>query len=128
MTEQQPPVPLEGDALELTKLKVGLTVGLTPAQSARLIGTDEAALIADAAALVAEFTPSTLTPPAPRAGGDRGPDVQGTAGTVRGGAARYRARYGLDEDGNRPPVPQRVNTSRVTNPFQENGYTTEHRR
>ncbi|MET9206654.1 hypothetical protein ABZW38_16040 [Streptomyces bacillaris] len=127
MTEQTP-VPLEGDALELAKLKAGLTAGLTPEQSARLIGTDEAALIADAAALVAEFTPSTLTPPAVRSGGDRGSDVQGTAGTVRGGAVRYRARHGLDEDGNRPPVPQRVNTSRVTNPFQENGYTTEHRR
>ncbi|MFB7479006.1 hypothetical protein ACFUEM_02485 [Streptomyces anulatus] len=127
MTEQQTPTPLEGDALELAKLRAGLTAGLTPAQSARLLGTDEAALIADAAALAAEFIPSTLAPPAPRAGGDRGPDVQGTAGTVAGGAAAYRRKHGLDEDGNRPPVPQRVNTSRVTNPYAERGYTQEHR-
>lgn len=125
---EQTPTPLEGDALELAKLRAGLTAGLTPAQSARLIGTDEAALIADAAALAAEFTPSTLAPPAPRAGGDRGPDVQGTAGTVSAGVAEYRRKHGLDENGQRPPVPQRLNTGRVTNPFQENTYTTEHRR
>ncbi|WP_097965816.1 hypothetical protein [Streptomyces sp. or20] len=123
MPEEITPEPLAGPALELAKLRAGLTAGLTPAQSARLIGADEAALTADAATLAAEFTPSTLAPPAPRAGGDRGPDVQGTAGTVAGGAAAYRRKHGLDEDGNRPPVPQRVNTSRVTNPFQENGYT-----
>lgn len=121
MTEQTP-VPLEGDALELAKLKAGLTAGLTPEQSARLIGTDEAALIADAAALVAEFTPSTL---APRSGGDRGSDVQSTAGTIRGGAARYRARHGLDEDGNRPerrPLP-----TSTRNPFTEPSYRMESR-
>ncbi|MFF2716087.1 hypothetical protein [Streptomyces sp. NPDC058011] len=124
MTEQQTPTPLEGDALELAKLKAGLTAGLTPAQSARLIGTDEAALVADATTLAAEMTPAL---PAHRSGGARGIDVSGS-GTLAAGASRYRQRAGLDEDGNRPPVPQRVNTSRVTNPFQENGYTTEHRR
>ncbi|MFB6696839.1 hypothetical protein [Streptomyces rubiginosohelvolus] len=123
---EETPTPLEGDALELAKLRVGLTAGLTPAQSARLIGTDEAALTADAAALAAEFTPSTLAPPAPRAGGDRGPDVQGTAGTVAGGAAAYRRKHGLDEDGNRPSTAKPLPTS-TRNPFAEPAYRMESR-
>ncbi|WP_329355733.1 hypothetical protein [Streptomyces anulatus] len=124
MTEQHiPPTPLQGAELELARVRAALSAGLTYEHGSRLQGSTPEELEADAKAFAAEFTPSTLAPSAPRAGGDRGPDVQGTAGTVAGGAAAYRRKHGLDEDGNRPPVPQRVNTSRTTNPFQENGYT-----
>ncbi|WP_328896408.1 hypothetical protein [Streptomyces sp. NBC_00236] len=129
MTDQQqtPPTPLVGTELELARLRAGLTAGLTVEQSARLQGADEAALTADATAFAAELSAANPAPQGPRSGGDRGGDVQGTAGTVSAGVAEYRRKHGLDEDGNRPPVPQRVNTSRTANPYAERGYTTEHR-
>ncbi|MFF7194519.1 hypothetical protein ACFZAM_12490 [Streptomyces sp. NPDC008079] len=82
---------------ELARLRVGLTKGLTPEQSARLRGADEAEMTADADALKAEFG----APPAPaRPATGSGSDVNasGHMGIERG-AALYRAKHGVDEDG-----------------------------
>ncbi|WP_329069884.1 hypothetical protein [Streptomyces sp. NBC_01429] len=118
------PAPLAGAELELAKLRAGLTAGLTVEQSARLCGVDEAAITADATAFAAELSAVSPVPQAPRVGG-RGSDVGSSAGTVSAGTARYRARHGIDDEGNRPPVPQRTTTGRVTNPYAERGYTME---
>ncbi|MEU2093640.1 hypothetical protein ABZ741_39245 [Streptomyces globisporus] len=122
MPDETTPEPLTGSALELAKLRAGLTAGLTVEQSARLQGADEAALTADAASFASELSPA---PPAPRAGGDRGPDVTGAAGTVSAGVAEYRRKNGLDADGNRPerkPLP-----TSTRNPFTEPAYRMESR-
>ncbi|MFF9647892.1 hypothetical protein [Streptomyces sp. NPDC014622] len=125
MTDPNTPTSLTDDALELAKLRAGLTAGLTPDQSTRLIGSTEDELTADAQMLAAEFSTAEPTPLAPRVGGPRGVDVTSGAGTVSGGAARYRARYGLDESGSRLPVPQPTNTGHTTNPYAERAYTWE---
>ncbi|MFH8358690.1 hypothetical protein ACH4FV_03795 [Streptomyces anulatus] len=126
MTEQQiPPTPLAGAELELARVRAALSAGLTYEHGARLQGSTPEELEADAKAFAAEFTPSTLAPPAHRAGGDRGPDVAGTAGTVSAGVAEYRRKNGLDEDGNKPerkPLP-----TNPGNPFIENRATWSHR-
>lgn len=97
-TEQQ----LTEARTELARLRVGLAVGLTPAQSARLQGSTEEELTADAEILAAELGLTGPPPPTPRSGGNRGPDVGNGAGTVSRGAERYRQRHGLDDDGRRP--------------------------
>ncbi|WP_143203524.1 hypothetical protein [Streptomyces sp. CB01580] len=122
MTDPNTPTPLAGDALELAKLRAGLTAGLTPEQSARLIGSTEDELTADAQTLAAEFSTTNPAPPAPRVGGPRGVDVTPAEG-ASAGAARYRRKAGLDEDGRRPQVPQRSGTERTANPFAAPSYT-----
>ncbi|MFF9350527.1 hypothetical protein [Streptomyces sp. NPDC014734] len=124
MTDPNAPTPLDGDALELARLRAGLTAGLTPDQSARLIGSTEDELTADAQKLAAEFSTAEPIPPAPRVGGPRGVDV-GSSRSVAGGAARYRARHGLDESGSRLPVPQHTNTGHTANPFAVRTYAWE---
>ncbi|MFJ7057296.1 hypothetical protein ACK8N7_10135 [Streptomyces griseobrunneus] len=118
MPEEITPEPLTGPVLELAKLRAGLTAGLTPEQSARLQGTDEASITADATSFAAELNP---TPQGPRAGGARGSDVGGGAGTINAGIAAYRAKHGLDENGNRPerrPLP-----TGTRNPYTAPTYT-----
>ncbi|WP_406326668.1 hypothetical protein OG784_27360 [Streptomyces sp. NBC_01617] len=124
-TPEQPPEPLTGPVLELAKVRAGVAAGLTIEQSARLQGVDEAAITADAVAFAAELSAANPAPQGPRAGGDRGGDVGSGAGTVGAGVAAYRAKYGLDENGQRPvrtPVP----TSN-RNPFAEPAYRMENR-
>ncbi|MEU8678169.1 hypothetical protein [Streptomyces sp. NPDC048560] len=115
---EQPPEPLTGPVLELAKLRAGLTAGLTPEQSARLQGTDEASITADATSFAAELNP---TPQGPRSGGARGYDVGGGAGTIGAGIAAYRAKHGLDENGQKPQ-PKPLPTG-GRNPFVEPSYT-----
>ncbi|MFI6897587.1 hypothetical protein ACIBM4_26085 [Streptomyces sp. NPDC050256] len=126
MTEQQTPEPLAGPVLELAKLRAGLAAGLTVEQSARLQGSDEAALTADATSFASELSAANPAPQGPRSGGPRGDDVSGGAGTIAAGVAAYRARNGLDENGQRPerrPLP-----TSTRNPYTEPTYTTEHQR
>ncbi|WP_406055813.1 hypothetical protein OG462_07890 [Streptomyces sp. NBC_01077] len=80
-------------------------------------------LQADAVAFLEAF--GTPEPPAPvyRSGGPRGSDVGSGGRGVSDGAALYRERHGLDEDGRRP-VKEPVPTGN-RNPFVENGYTME---
>ncbi|MFE2019982.1 hypothetical protein ACFW9O_18295 [Streptomyces sp. NPDC059499] len=120
MPEENTPEPLTGPVLELAKLRAGLAAGLTVEQSQRLQGADETALTADATSFAAELNP---TPQGPRSGGDRGPDAgSGTGrGTVGAGVAAYRAKHGLDENGNRP-APKPLPTG-GRNPFVEPSYT-----
>ncbi|MDO0916804.1 hypothetical protein QQM39_40145 [Streptomyces sp. DT2A-34] len=111
---------------ELARLRAGLAAGLTPEQSARLVGTTSEELAADAQTLAAQFgVAAPPAPPAPRSGGDRGPDVGNGAETVSGGAERYRQRHGIDEDGRRPE--RRQDNSDGRNPFAERTYTTNGR-
>ncbi|WP_409473820.1 hypothetical protein [Streptomyces sp. HC307] len=106
---------------ELARLRAGLAAGLTPEQSARLVGTTPEELEADAQTLAAEFgVAAPPAPPAPRSGGNRGPDVGNGAGTVSGGAQRYRQKHPQREP--RPDEQQRR-----TNPFQARTYTMENR-
>ncbi|MFF7019000.1 MULTISPECIES: hypothetical protein [Streptomyces] len=92
---EQGPAPLEGDALALAKLRIGVAAGLTIAQAERLLGTDEEALTADAAGLAAELNPTTPAPSVPLVGGPRGADVGHRSGTLDHGAHVYRVRHGL---------------------------------
>ncbi|MFF8898104.1 hypothetical protein ACF082_11555 [Streptomyces lydicus] len=102
---------------ELARLRVGLAAGLTPEQSARLQGTTEEELTADAAAFAAELGAANPTPPATRSGGARGADVQGVTG-IEAGAEAYRRQHPQRE-----PRPAPAEAQRRTNPFAENGYT-----
>ncbi|MFI5795157.1 hypothetical protein [Streptomyces sp. NPDC051677] len=116
MTEQTPEQPHPA-VLELARVRAGLAAGLTVEQSARLQGTTEEELTADATAFATEL--GVTSTPAPRSGGNQGPDVA-TTGGVAAGAAAYRAKHGLD-DGRRPegrPAP-----ANGSNPFQERGYS-----
>ncbi|MCX4825116.1 hypothetical protein OG883_35700 [Streptomyces sp. NBC_01142] len=108
------------------QLSAGEPHGLTPELCARLRGETPDELSADAEAFV-EAWGTPAPPPAlpPRVGGPRGGDVgSGNArGTVGAGAALYRERQGIDEDGKRPerkPIP-----SRGGNPFATRTYTLE---
>ncbi|MCX4774022.1 hypothetical protein [Streptomyces sp. NBC_01285] len=122
------PVPLTGPVLELAKVRAALAAGLTVDHAVRLQGADEAALTADAVAFAAELSAANPVPQGPRAGGSRGADVgaEGARGTVGAGVAAYREKHGLAENGQRPPVAPRVSTGRITNPYVERGYETEH--
>ncbi|MGW5617529.1 hypothetical protein [Streptomyces sp. NPDC003877] len=111
---------------ELARLRAGLAAGLTPEQSARLVGNTPEELEADAQTLAAEFgVAGPPAPSAPRSGGNRGSDVGNGAGTVTVGAQRYRQRHGLDEDGRRPEL--RQDNSDGRNPFAERTYTMDGR-
>ena len=108
------------------QLEAGQAKGLTPEMCSRLRGTTPEELSADADAFLTEFTPPTPPAPAHLVGGPRGVDVGGNGGrTLRGGAARYRERHGLDEDGRRPEPRQTQNDGR--NPFAVRTYETNGR-
>ncbi|WP_371672785.1 hypothetical protein OG985_37210 [Streptomyces sp. NBC_00289] len=104
---------------ELARLRAGVAAGLTPDQSARIQGTTSDELEADAATLAAELGAAN-TAPTHRSGGNQGPDVA-TATGVAAGAALYRDRHGVPEDGQRPaPTNGRA-------PFTENTWNMESR-
>jgi hypothetical protein len=100
MTEQTPEQPHPA-VLELAKVRAGMAAGLTPAQSARLQGATDEELTAAATAFAAELGAANSTSSAPRSGGNQGSDVASTTG-VAAGAAAYRAKHGLDDEGRRP--------------------------
>ncbi|OIJ90896.1 hypothetical protein [Streptomyces colonosanans] len=103
------------------QLAAGEPKGLTPEMCARLRGETREELSVDADAFLTEFTPPA---PVSRSGGARGVDVSSNgARTSTGGAARYRERHGLDDDGRRPE--RRQTASDARNPFQERGYEME---
>ncbi|MEU0587998.1 hypothetical protein [Streptomyces sp. NPDC006132] len=103
---------------ELARLRAGLAVGLTVEQSARLQGSTDEELSADAQAFAAELgLTGPPAPPAPRSGGPRGVDVGNGAGTVSGGAERYRAKHPQRE------LPESTEEQQRRNPFQERTYT-----
>ncbi|MFB7713619.1 hypothetical protein [Streptomyces sp. NPDC056105] len=122
MTEQNPERPHPAE-LALARLRAGFTAGLTVEQSARIQGTTEEELTADATALAAELGAANSTPPGPRTGGPRGVDVNNGAGagTLGAGAAAYRTKHGLDEDGRRSERPAVPVNGR--NPFAQNTYS-----
>ncbi|MFI2431863.1 hypothetical protein [Streptomyces sp. NPDC018693] len=105
------------------QLAAGQPKGLTPEMCARLRGETPEELSADADTFLTEWAPQAPPAPTPRSGGNRGSDVGSGSGTVSGGAARYRQRHGLDEDGRRPERRQADSDGR--NPWRENGYTME---
>lgn len=105
------------------QLAAGTANGLTPAQCSWLRGDTPEELAADAVAVLAEFAPPP--PPGVRVGGPRGVDVASGAarGSTAAGAELYRARNGIEEDGQRParkPVP-----TQISNPFMESPHFTE---
>ena len=106
---------------ELARLRVAVAKGLTADQAARLTGTTPEELEADADALKAAFQPPAAEPaprgPILRHGSGR--DV-GAGNGLSDGAARYRAKHGLDENGQRP-APEPVKTSQITQ--TRTGYT-----
>ncbi|MGW5651985.1 hypothetical protein [Streptomyces humi] len=106
------------------QLAAGSAKGLSPAMCARLQGTTPEELSADADTFLTEFPASSMSPVF-RVGG-RGADIAGGngQGTLGYGAALYRERHGLDEDGNRP-APRPVVTDSRTNPFFANSYMAE---
>ncbi|MFJ2737314.1 hypothetical protein [Streptomyces sp. NPDC087317] len=109
---------------ELARLRAGLTAGLTPEQSARLAGTTPEELEADAQAFAVELGAAAPPSGTSRSGGARGTDVPSNgARTVSGGAARYRERHGLDDDGRRPERRQVASDDR--NPFRTHTHTWE---
>ncbi|WP_328942969.1 hypothetical protein OG259_16470 [Streptomyces sp. NBC_00250] len=107
------------------QLAAGEVHGLTPPMCAFLRGETTEELQADAVAFIEAFGTPEPPAPAPRSGGPRGVDVgsNGGRGTLSAGAALYRERHQIDEDGNRPakkPIP-----TGNRNPFAEAGYTLE---
>ncbi|MER6521686.1 hypothetical protein ABT246_33120 [Streptomyces sp. NPDC001553] len=100
--EPTPEQQLDTALLDLARLRACLAAGLPVEQAVRLQGSTDEELAADAVAFAAEMNAGTPVPPSPRSGGARGSDVGDTAGTPASGAARYRARHNLDEDGRRP--------------------------
>lgn len=123
MTEPQiPTTPLVGPELELARVRAALAAGLTFEHGVRLQGATPEELEADAIAFAAEITAANPTPSAPRAGGARGVDVGNGAGTVTGGAERYRQKHPQREP---RPVPTAPEQRR--NPYAEPSYTQEHR-
>ncbi|MFI7017898.1 hypothetical protein [Streptomyces sp. NPDC050164] len=105
--------------LELARVRAGLAVGLTVEQSARLQGSTDEELTADAQAFATELgLTGPPAPPAPRSGGPMGPDVGNGAGTVSGGAERYRQKHPRRE-----PLPEATPEQQRRNPFQERTYT-----
>ncbi|MFF9171737.1 MULTISPECIES: hypothetical protein [unclassified Streptomyces] len=108
------------------QLEAGTAHGLTPAQCRWIRGETPEEMAADVATLLAEFAPPAAPPaPAPLVGGPRGTDVgSGNGrGTLAAGAAAYRAKHGLDDEGRRPERRPMTNDGR--NPFQTNGYEME---
>lgn len=115
MTDLTPEMERDNALAQLARLRAGLAAGLTPDQSARLQGSTDEALAADAAALAAELNPA---PPASRVGGPRGGDA-GNAGGVEKGAELYRAKH--------PKREPRPETTGTGNPFAVPTYTMESR-
>ncbi|MFF5920001.1 hypothetical protein ACFY8C_16935 [Streptomyces flavochromogenes] len=107
------------------QLAAGEAHGLTPPMRAFLRGETDEELQTDAAAFLEAF--GTPEPPAPvyRSGGPRGVDVasSGGRGGFSAGAALYRERHGLDEDGKGPEKKPMPTGNR--NPFAESGYSME---
>ncbi|MFI9562410.1 hypothetical protein [Streptomyces rishiriensis] len=104
MTEQTPEQPHPA-VLELARVRAGLAAGLTVEQSARLQGSTDEELTADASAFAQELGTSSPAPQAPRSGGNQGTDVATVgAGSVAAGAELYRERHGVLDD-ERPPAP-----------------------
>jgi hypothetical protein len=116
MSELTPEQERDNALAELARIRAGLAVGLTPEQSARLQGATEEELTADASAFAAEL--GLAGPSAPRSGGPRGSEVGNGAGTVAGGAERFRAKHPRREV--TPEAQQRR-----TNPYAENTYRME---
>jgi hypothetical protein len=106
------------------QLAAGEPKGLTPNMCARLRGETPEELSADADAFLAAFAPPAPPAPVYRVGGPRGVDVNSSSHgqTVSAGAARYREKHGIDDEGRREERrPGHINR----NPFAENGYTME---
>lgn len=111
--------------MDLARLRAGLSAGLTPEQSARLIGTTEEELAADAQTLATQFGAVEQAPlPAPvhRSGGPRGSDAGVPGGTVAAGVEAYHRKHPKRET---RPVP--TEAQQRANPFAETGYTMEGR-
>ncbi|MDX3142260.1 hypothetical protein [Streptomyces scabiei] len=104
--------------IELARLRAGLSAGLTPEQSARLQGSTDEELTADAQAFATELGLSDPPVPTSRSGGPRGGDVGNGAGTVSGGAERYRQKHPQ-----RAPLSVPTEAEARRNPFQERTYT-----
>ncbi|MGW3691098.1 hypothetical protein [Streptomyces sp. NPDC005125] len=100
-------------------MRAALAAGLTIEQAGRLQGDTEEAITADATTFAAELSAANPAPPAPRAGGPRGPDVDSGTSVSRGTAA-YREKHGLDADGNRPAPAERPPSG---TPFRERTYS-----
>ncbi|MFI2029120.1 hypothetical protein [Streptomyces buecherae] len=118
--DQTPEQQRDAAVAELARLRAGLTVGLTPDQSARLRGSTPEEIEADARAFAADL--GAGAPPPPRVGGVRGVDVGNGAGTVAGGAERYRQRHPQRE-----PRPLATDQESRRNPWAEPAYTMENR-
>ncbi|MFJ4787178.1 hypothetical protein [Streptomyces sp. NPDC088794] len=118
MPEQNPEQPHPAE-LELARLRAGLTAGLTPEQSARLQGATAEELAADATAFATELGAANSASSEPRSGGNQGPDVA-TATGIAAGAALYRDRHGLDDNGRHPETHSTVTDGR--NPFVTRTY------
>ncbi|MEV6537286.1 hypothetical protein AB0M86_48540 [Streptomyces sp. NPDC051639] len=123
MTEITPEQPHPAE-LELAKAKAALAAGLTIEQGARLQGATDEELQADATAFAAELNAANPAPPAPLSGGNRGSDV-GSATGVAAGAAAYRAKHGLDDNGRRPEG--RSAPTSGQNPFSTRTYDMDGR-
>lgn len=91
MTEQQNPEQHPA-VLELARVRASLAAGLTVEQSARLLGSTDEELTADAQRLATELGAGTQTPPAHLTGGPRGVDVSKASG-VEAGAQAYREKH-----------------------------------
>jgi hypothetical protein len=104
--------------IELARLRAGLSAGLTTEQSARLQGSTDEELTADAQAFATELGLTGQPAPAPRSGGPRGSDVGSGAGTVNGGAERYRQKHPQ-----RAPLSVPTEAEARRNPFHERTYT-----
>ncbi|MGW1270724.1 hypothetical protein [Streptomyces sp. NPDC002491] len=96
MTESTPEQQRDAAVLELARLRAGLSAGLNPAQSARLVGTTPEELAADARTLATELGVQTARTPS-----GSGPDVKGgaTGGSLNAGEERYRRQHGNAADG-----------------------------
>ncbi|MGX1472402.1 UNVERIFIED_CONTAM: hypothetical protein RKD50_001210 [Streptomyces canus] len=107
------------------QLAAGQPKGLTPQMCTYLRGATPDELSADADAFLAAFAPPA--PPAVMVGGNRGVDVGSGngAGTLGAGAALYRERNGLDDDGRRPE--QRPAVTGGRNPYATRTYNMESR-
>ncbi|MFJ8146195.1 hypothetical protein ACIQ6R_14110 [Streptomyces sp. NPDC096048] len=120
MSELTPEQERDNALTELARLRAGMAAGLSVEQSTRIQGTTLEEMTADAEAFAAELGLTGPPAPAPRSGGPRGIEVGNGAGTVAGGAERFRAKHPRREV--TPEAQQRR-----TNPYVENGYTMENR-
>ncbi|WP_329078330.1 hypothetical protein [Streptomyces niveus] len=120
MTEQQNPEQHPA-VLELARVRASLAAGLTVEQSARLLGSTDEELTADAQRLATELGAGTQTPPAHLTGGPRGVDVSKASG-VEAGAQAYREKHPPRE-----PRPVQTEAESRRNPYAEPSYTMNSR-